>query len=60
MPNYVATDYAITGENLEVIAAAFETYLETRDSTNNPIFYIDIIQQGDLMRYTGVILTKGA
>jgi hypothetical protein len=68
MANYVVTKVTYpTGSSattIEGILASMETYIETRDSTTNPIFLMDIIQQKggtDLVtKYTGVILTKGA
>lgn len=42
MANYTVTDYVTTEDSVVQVMAAFETQLETLDSTNNPIRYIDI------------------
>lgn len=60
MSVYAATDYSITSANIQTVVTGMHTHLETRDMTTNPVMLIDIIQQDDLMRYTGVIVTQGA
>ena len=59
MTNYVITKYNSTDESIENVVTNMETHLETRDSTNNPIFCIDIVNQG-VNKFTGIVVTKGA
>ena len=42
MAFYTVTDYETVEDSVSIIMAAFETKLETLDSTNNPIKFIKI------------------
>ena len=60
MTLYAATSFSKTDGDIATIVAAMKTHLQTRDSTNNPIWEIDIVRQDEITKYTGIVVTKGA
>jgi|TARA_R110000824_G_scaffold325282_2_gene512200 hypothetical protein len=59
MAAYAVIDYSTGIGNLAEVTALMETHLETLDSTNNTIYYIDILPTG-AGAYKGVILYADA
>ena len=59
MAAYAVIDYSTDVGNLTEVTAVMETHLETLDSTNNTIYYIDILPTG-AGAYKGVILYADA
>jgi fructose-1-phosphate kinase PfkB-like protein len=55
MANYVITDYTVVKPRIEEVAAAFETYLETLDSTTQAAQLIKILPTKD-GQFEGIIL----
>lgn len=58
MAAYVITDYKTDPGPAADVLAAMETYLETKDSTTNPIVMCTVVQIGP-NRFQGVILHQG-
>ena len=56
MAAYAITRLVSEDFDVNVVAAALETYLETLDSTNNPIIMCNIFQHPRTGKYVGVIL----
>jgi hypothetical protein len=57
MANWAVNDYVTPEGSLPAVVAALETQLETLDSTNDPIQYIDVILQPN-GTYVGVLVTS--
>jgi hypothetical protein len=55
MANYAITDYRTKIGAVADVLNEMETYLETKDSTTNPIYLIQIVQHGGSL-VEGVIL----
>lgn len=59
MAAYVITDYKTDPGDAASVLAAMETYIETKDSTNNPMVMVTVVQIGP-NRFQGLILHQGA
>lgn len=59
MANYVITDYKTDPGPAADVLKAMEDYLETKDSTTNPIVMCTVVQTGP-NRFQGLILHQGA
>lgn len=59
MAAYVVTDYVTDEGTPAEVAAAIETYLETKDSTSNPIITVAIVSTFG-GKCKGVVLHQGA
>ncbi len=55
MATYVITDYVVVANTIAEVAAAFETYLETLDSTTQAAILIKILPTWD-GKFEGVIV----
>jgi len=56
MANYSVNDFTEKANSLAAVLALLETKLETLDSTNNPIHYIDVFRTGQVWHYA--LITK--
>tara|TARA_B100001094_G_C17408962_1_gene429221 strand:+ start:95 stop:268 length:174 start_codon:yes stop_codon:yes gene_type:complete len=56
MADYAVNDFTEKANSLAEVLALLETKLETLDSTNNPIHYVDVFHVGQYWHYA--LVTK--
>jgi len=58
MANWAVTSKVIENDDINALTAAVETYVETLDSTNDPVFSVNIGVQPQSGTYFAVIITS--